>query len=75
MRMQRVTQMENAMEALVELPHQGTLHSDWMPRLRSVTKGRAVCYFTVDDDVRVLAVFFGGQDHHQLMLKRIIHGD
>ncbi|MEQ1616787.1 MAG: hypothetical protein ABL883_00400 [Terricaulis sp.] len=46
-----------------------------MRGLRSDTKDRAISYFTVDDDarlVRVLAVFFGGQDHQREMLKRLL---
>lgn len=71
---ERVMQIENAMETLVAVPHQGVLRSEMMPGLRSVTKDRAVFYFTVDENarvVRVLAVFFGGQDHHRLMLMRL----
>jgi toxin ParE1/3/4 len=40
-----------------------------------VTKQRAVFYFDVDDDqrlVRILAVFFGGQDHQRAMLRRLL---
>jgi plasmid stabilization system protein ParE len=47
------------------------------PGLRSVTKDRAVFYFTFDDDARivcVLAVFFGGQDHQRAMLRRLLGG-
>jgi plasmid stabilization system protein ParE len=71
---ERVVQIENAMEALADLPHQGTRHDAWIPGLRNVTKDRAVFYFTVDDEarvVRVLAVFFGSQDHQRAMLRRL----
>jgi plasmid stabilization system protein ParE len=50
------------------------LREDLRPGLRQVTKHRAVFYFTVDEAaerVRVLAVFFGGQDHLGLMLRRL----
>lgn len=63
------------MRALGRTPHQGTLRPELAPGLRSVTKDRAIFYFDVDDDrrvVRVLAVFFGGQDHQRLMLKRLL---
>lgn len=52
--------------ALSAAPHKGTLRPELAPGLRNVSKDRAVFYFTVDNDarvVRVLAVFFGGQDH------------
>lgn len=45
-----------------------------MERLRHVTKYRAVFYFTTDETnetVRVLGVFFGGQDHRRHLLARI----
>ena len=75
---ERVLQIEIAMEALAAVPHQGTLHADMLPGLRSVTKDRAIFYFTVDDEarvVRVLAIFFGGQDHQRDMLKRLLARD
>lgn len=71
----RILEIEDAMEALGEVPHQGTLHPDFSDGLRSVTKGRAIFYFDVDDSeelVRVLAIFFGGQDHQRRMLLRLL---
>jgi len=73
----RVIDIEDAMEMLAEIPHQGTLYPQLMSGLRSVTKDRAIFYFIVDDEaqlVRVLAVFFGGQDHQRLMLRRLLGG-
>lgn len=71
----RVSTIEDAMEALALAPHQGTLRPDLAPGLRQVTKGRAVFYFTLDEStetLRVLAIFFGGQDHHGRMLLRLL---
>lgn len=73
----RIEQIEDAMEARGDLPHQGTVRADISTALRSVTKGRAIFYFDVDDKrrvVRVLAVSFGGQDHRRRMLKRLREG-
>jgi len=70
----RVAQIKLDMRSLGKAPHQGTLLPKLMPSLRSVTKDRAIFYFTADDEarvVRVLAVFFGGQDHQRAMLKRL----
>jgi len=70
----RLRRIHAAMEALGRAPHQGTLRPNLSPGLRSATKERAVFYFDVDDDrqiVRVLAIFFGGQDHQRLMLMRV----
>lgn len=67
-----------AMNALAALPHQGTLRPHLGAGVRNVTKDRAVFYFTVDDDarvVRVLAVFYGGQDHQRAMLMRALGGE
>ena len=70
----RVRAIEDDMERLGRAPFQGTLREDLRPGLRQVTKRRAVFYFTVDEaaeQVRVLAVFFGGQDHLAEMLRRL----
>jgi plasmid stabilization system protein ParE len=71
----RLDVIEEAMLALGKIPHQGTKRDDILPGLRSVTKDRAIFYFDVDDKarrVRVLAIFFGGQDHRRAMLKRLL---
>ena len=63
------------METLGEVPHQGTLRPHLGDGIRNVTKNRAVYYFDVDDSkklVRVLAVFFGGQDHDARILLRLL---
>jgi toxin ParE1/3/4 len=70
----RVRAIEDAMERLGSAPFQGTLREDLLPGLRQVTRNRAVFYFLVDEaagQVRVLAVFFGGQDHLAHMLRRL----
>jgi toxin ParE1/3/4 len=67
--------IEAAMISLGGAPHPWTLRPDLLPGLGSVTKGRAIFYFDVDDDsrlVRVFAVFFRGRDHQRAMLKRLL---
>jgi plasmid stabilization system protein ParE len=74
---ERVAAIVRAGIALGAAPHQGTLRAELQTGLRSVTKGRAIFYFEVSDEkklVRVLAVFFGGQDHQRAMLKRLRGG-
>ncbi|MGC9371097.1 MAG: type II toxin-antitoxin system RelE/ParE family toxin [Paracoccaceae bacterium] len=74
----RLLAIEAAMAGLGRAPHQGTLRPEIAPGLRHVTKDRAVFYFDVDDAaelVRVLAVFFGGQDHRRRMLLRLLSRD
>lgn len=64
-----------AMEGLGQAPHQGTRRPELGTALRHVTKERAIFYFDVDDaaeEIRVLAVFFGGQDHDTRILLRLL---
>jgi toxin ParE1/3/4 len=72
---QRIRSIEADMDALATLPHQGTADPALGPECRHVTKQRAVIYFDVDDTRRmitILAVFFGGQDHHRHMMRRLM---
>ncbi len=71
--LERIDGIQEAMLTLGRAPHHGTLRLELGEAVRSVTKARAVLYFEVDDDqlrVRILAVFFGGQDHTRHMLQR-----
>tara|TARA_A100001391_G_C5048586_1_gene272810 strand:+ start:313 stop:663 length:351 start_codon:yes stop_codon:yes gene_type:complete len=70
----RLIDVEDAIDALGQAPHQGTLWPEIMDGLRWVTKTRAILYFITNDSARcvdVLAVFYGGQDHRAWMLDRI----
>jgi plasmid stabilization system protein ParE len=74
----RLHKIEAALHALAKAPHQGTLRSDLLPGLRSVTKERAIFYFITDDEkqaIRVLAIFFGAQDHQRAMVLRMLSED
>lgn len=56
-------------------PHRGERHEDILPGLRHLTINRAIYWFEVnprDETVRILAVFFGGQDHVRHMLAKLI---
>jgi plasmid stabilization system protein ParE len=56
-------------------PHRRTLHPEIMADLRHVTIDQAIYWFLIDEDaltVRVLAIFFGGQDHVRQMLARLL---
>lgn len=71
----RLKRIRAAMNALSLKPQQGTRRDDLKPGLRCVTKERAIFYFEIDENrrlVRILAVFFGGQDHQRQMLKRLL---
>lgn len=70
----RVHGIEDALTALALAPFQGTIRTDLLPGLRSVTKDRAIFYFELEGDIqvlRVLAIFFGTQDHQRQMLVRL----
>ena len=72
---QRVEAIRNTAAALGSVPSRGTLHPGIMPGLRHVTIDQAIYWFSVDEDghiVRVLAIFFGGQDHIRRMLARLL---
>jgi plasmid stabilization system protein ParE len=60
---------------LATKPHRGTGHDDMLPGLRHVTVKRAILWFRIDEtaqSVRVLAIFFGGQDHVRQMQRRLL---
>lgn len=72
---ERVQAIRADIEGLAKAPHRGSLHENILPNLRHVTLGRAVVWFDIVEeksDVRVLAVFFGGQDHFRHMLARLL---
>lgn len=73
----RVQSLREDIERLGAKPHRGTLHNDLLPGLRHLTIGQTIVWFDVDEEaktVRVLAVFFGGQDHVRRMLVRLLGG-
>jgi toxin ParE1/3/4 len=71
----RVQSIREDIIGLGKHPHCGTLHDEILPGLRHVTIGQAIVWFEIDDGtplVRILAVFFGGQDHVRTMLIRLL---
>lgn len=71
----RVRNIRVSADRIVTAPHRGERHDDLLPGLRHLTIDRAIYWFDVDDrteTVRVLAVFFGGQDHVRHMLVRLL---
>ena len=73
----RVARIRATAERIADAPYRGTLRDSIAPPLRSVTIDRAVYWFDLDEaseTVRVLAVFFGGQDHIRHMLARLLGG-
>ena len=71
----RVLEIRAAAERILTAPHRGERHDDILPGLRHLAIGRAIYWFDVDEarrTVRILAVFFGGQDHVRHMLARLL---
>ena len=56
-------------------PFRGECHDDLLPGLRHLTIDRAIYWFDLNEAeqrVRVLAIFFGSQDHVRHMLTRLL---
>ncbi len=73
--LQRVQSIRADAGMIGRAPYHGTLHDDIARGLRHVTIGRAIFWFKVFEEleeVRVLGVFFGGQDHQRRMLVRLL---
>ncbi len=73
----RVEAILTTAERLATAPHRGAVHDDLLPHLRHLTLNRAIYWFTLDESqqsLRVLAIFFGAQDHQRRMLIRLLGG-
>ena len=74
----RLFEIRKAAERLSTFPIRGTVRNDILPGVRDLSIDRAIYWFDVDEvagTVRILAVFFGGQDHVRQMLVRLLgHG-
>jgi plasmid stabilization system protein ParE len=72
---QRVMDIRKAADRLASFPLRGTARDEVLPGIRFLAIGRAIYWFDVDQParkVRILAVFFGGQDHIRHMLVRLL---
>lgn len=72
---QRLLSIYADIEKLVKAPYCGTLHDDILSGLRHITFGQTIVWFDVIEDtrdIRILAVFFGSQDHFRHMLARLL---
>ena len=75
---QRIMDIRRAADRLAIFPIRGTARDDVLPGVRYLTIDRAIYWFDVDDaarKVRILAIFFGGQDHVRHMLVRLLRED
>ena len=72
---ERVMQIRARFEDLARMPFRGTLREEFGIGVRSLTVDRAVLWFEVIEatrTVRILAVFFGSQDHIRHMYRRLL---
>ena len=73
--MKRIFDIRRAAERLSSFPIRGTASDDILPGVRYLSIDRAIYWFDVDEParkVRILAVFFGGQNHVRHMLVRLL---
>ena len=71
----RVMAIRKAADRPASFPLRGTTRDDILPGIRFLAIARAPYWFDVDQaarKVRILAVFFGGQDHIRHMLVRLL---
>ncbi|MCV6547616.1 MAG: type II toxin-antitoxin system RelE/ParE family toxin [Cohaesibacter sp.] len=62
---------------LAQNPYCGTKRNDFGDGIRNITQNKAIIWFHVDEatkTVSILAFFFGGQDHVDHMLERLLSG-
>lgn len=74
----RIDTILSSARSLPKAPRQGTLRPDLGPNIRHVTKDRAVIYFELIETsrtLRILAIFYGGQDHDSRILARLLTPD
>ena len=74
----RVLEIRADAERILTAPHRGARRDDILPGVRHLAIGRAIYWFDLDEaneTVRVLAVFFGGQDHVRHMMAWLLEDD
>lgn len=72
---QRILAIQSSAKDLAKIPYQGTLRPDILDELRFVRHKKVVYWFIANEGrktVRVLAIFYGGQDHIRHMLTRLL---
>ncbi|MCB2010123.1 MAG: type II toxin-antitoxin system RelE/ParE family toxin [Geminicoccaceae bacterium] len=72
---ERLMQIRARFDDLARLPFRGTLREEFGPGVRFLTMDRSVLWFEVIEatrTVRILAVFFGSQNHIRHMYRRLL---
>ena len=71
----RLMDIRKSTDRLASSPLRGAARDDILPGIRFLAIARTIYWFDVDQTarkVRILAVFFGGQDHIRHMLVRLL---
>ena len=71
----RIRGIRQEADRLCAAPNRGERLDDLLPGLQHLTIDRAIFWFDVNEAeqrVRILAIFFGGQDHIRHMLTRLL---
>ena len=71
----RISDIRKEADRRGTVQYRGERHDDLLPGLQNLTIDRAIYWFDVSEAeqrVRVLAIFFGGQDHIRHMLTRLL---
>lgn len=71
----RIRDIRQEADRLGTAPYRGERQDDLLPGLRHLRIDRAIYWFDVNEAeqrVRILAIFFGGQDHVRHMLTRLL---
>lgn len=71
----RTREIKISTSRLSRTPHIGNMREDIVPGLRQITINKAIYWSKVDDankTVRIIAIYFGGQDHQNLITGRLI---
>ena len=72
---ERIRDSRQEADRLGTVPYRDERHGDLLPSLRHLTIDRAIYWFEVNEAeqrVRILAIFFSGQDHVRHMLTRLL---
>ena len=71
----RILEIRSTADRILVAPFRGACHDDILSGVRHLALGPAIYWFNVDESretVRILGVFFGGQDHIRHMLARLL---
>lgn len=71
----RIGDILDEMDRIATAPYCGQARDGLLPNLRHLTLNRAIYWYQLDAEhqtIRILAIFYGGQDHIRQMMLRLI---